>query len=632
MCGIVGIASSVALAEIDTRIASMMRRIAHRGPDDSGVRIDAARQVALGHQRLSIIDLSPAGHQPMTEVSGRLWLIFNGEIYNFEPIRAELEGHGHAFRSGSDSEVILYAYRQWGRDCVKRFNGMFALAIFDEDAQTLFVARDRIGKKPLYYSHDGTTFLFGSEAKAVVAGRTDREWPLDPDALNEYLTFGYILRDRSIFAGLRRLLPGHWMTYDLRRNELKTQPYWQPAAPAAPVGDGDTEELLRELESLADDSVRLRMIADVPLGVLLSGGVDSSIITALAARHSSRPVKTFTVTFPGGGVYDESEHARIVARHFGTEHHELPLPNADLELMRTLAHHLDEPLADPSVLPTYLISKLTRQHVTVALGGDGGDELFGGYGWYRDGVRMSSTRIPRVFRAAAARAAGLLPLGVRGRNYIRARGGDLLDYLITNSSVFDAATRRRLLKAGVANLDAPDQSKRALWPSVNDEVLQMSMLDLQTYLPDDILVKVDRASMAFALEMRAPLLDYRIVEFALQRVPSRLKVGQAGSRYLQRELARRLLPPELNLQRKQGFVMPIHEWLAGEWGDATLEALSAPEVGRWLDPKPARALLEGQRKGRTNGVRLFTLLMLALWLEGVAKPAAAAPVSCEVHA
>lgn len=623
MCGIVGFAASVPFADIDTRIASMMRRIAHRGPDDNGVRIDAARQVALGHQRLSIIDLSPAGHQPMTEVSGRLWLIFNGEIYNFEPIRAELEGHGHVFRSGSDSEVILYAYRQWGRDCVKRFNGMFALAIFDEDAQTLFIARDRIGKKPLYYSHDGTTFLFGSEAKAVVAGRTDREWPLDPDALNEYLTFGYILRDRSIFAGLRRLLPGHWMTYDVRRNEVKTQSYWQPAAPAQPVRDGDTEELLRELESLADDSVRLRMIADVPLGVLLSGGVDSSIITALAARNSSQPVKTFTVTFPGGGVYDESKHARCVAQHFGTEHHELPLPKADFEVMRGLAHHLDEPLADPSVLPTYLISKLTRQHVTVALGGDGGDELFGGYAWYRAGVRMASTRIPRVIRAAAASVAGLLPQGVRGRNYIRSHGGDLPDFLATSNTTFETSMRRALLRPEVAariDIDEPLRRRRALWPSVDDEVLQMSMLDLQTYLPDDILVKVDRASMAFALEMRAPLLDYRIIEFALQRVPSRLKVGEAGSRYLQRELARRLLPAELNLQRKQGFVMPIHEWLAGEWGDATLEALSMPEVGRWLDPKPARALLDGQRKGRTNGVRLFNLMMLALWLEGVARP------------
>lgn len=622
MCGIVGQVKVGGGIE-QPSVNAMMRRISHRGPDDSGVWISSDRCVALGHHRLSIIDLSPAGHQPMLDSSGTLRLIFNGEIYNFLELRSELGKAGSRFRSHSDSEVILEAYRTWGAGCVSRFNGMFALAIHDERARTLFIARDRMGKKPLYYARSGGRFLFGSEAKAVIAAKTDGEWPLDPQGLNSYFAFGYIPGERSIFAGVTKLPPGHSLTYDLVRDDFKVEPYWSidAAARSGTRERHDVEDLLSELDRLVDDSVRLRLIADVPLGILLSGGVDSSLITAMAARHSSRPLKTFTVTFPGGGAYDESAHARTVADHFRTEHHELPLPQADLSVLRAVAHHLDEPLADPSVLPTYLISKLTRSHVTVALGGDGGDELFGGYGWYRVGLQVDRNlrRVPSPVRRVAAAAAGLLPMGVRGRNYVRGHARDLAGFLINNSTMFEPRLRRALLRPSFNGSDLldPEHQKRVRWLGVGDPVLQMSLLDLATYLPDDILVKVDRASMAFALEMRAPLLDYRIVEFALSQVPSPLKATAEGSRYLERELARRVLPPMLDLNRKQGFVMPIHDWLRGEWGAAAIAAVERPDVKRWIDGSVARSLLAGQRKGRTNGVRLFGLLMFALWVEGL---------------
>ena len=637
MCGIVGLASSESMRNIG--IEAMMRKVAHRGPDDEGTWISSDRRVVFGHRRLAIIDLTPGGHQPMTDASQKLWLIFNGEIYNFQELRRELESAGFTFRTRSDSEVILQAYRRWGERCVDRFNGMFAFALYDAETEKVFFARDRIGKKPLFYCHQGTRLAFGSEAKAVIASRIDRQWPLDPHAVNAYLTFGYIPGERSIFAGVRRLLPGHSMTYDLRANRLSFSAYWAPSASLDPPNDVDADVLVSELEALLDDSVRLRMIADVPQGILLSGGVDSSLITAIAARHSSRRVKTFTVTFPGGGLYDESAHAQKVAEHFGTEHHELPLPTAGLDVLRKLAHHLDEPFADPSVLPTFLISQLTRRHVTVALGGDGGDELFGGYAWYRQGLTASKTlmRIPAPLRRIAARLAGSLPVGIRGRNFIRSQSGDLCHYQVTTATMFEPELRRKLLSQAIVadlgnDLELPERERCARWPAVSDPMLQMSLLDLQTYLPDDILVKVDRASMAVALEMRAPLLDYRIIEFALRRVPSHLKVADSGSRFLQRKLARRLLPPSLDLDRKQGFVMPIHEWLRGEWGAATVEVMRSPLASAWIEPAVADDLLKGQRKGRTNGIRLFTLLMFALWLEGAHSNEASAPMACAATA
>jgi asparagine synthase (glutamine-hydrolysing) len=358
----------------------------------------------------------------------------------------------------------------------------------------------------------------------------------------------------------------------------------------------------------------------VPLGILLSGGIDSSLITAIAARVSSQPIKTFTISFPGGGGYDEGPHARVVADHFNTEHYELPVPSGDLETLRTIATHLDEPIADPSILPTYLVSRMARQYITVALGGDGGDELFGGYSWYRLGLRTQRILklVPRTLRRMAASIVSGLPVGLKGRNYIRSIGDDLCYHRIVGSSIFDIEMRRHLFSLEMLeklgdSLDAPERYIRSHWLQGENGVLQMSALDLKTFLPDDILFKVDRASMAFALEVRAPLLDYRIVEFAFCRIPSMLKVNAGGNRFLQRRLAERFLPSSLDLTRKQGFVIPVHRWMAGEWGDETLRILADMDGRHLLNLDFIQGLLRGQRKGYSNGVRLFACLVFGLW-------------------
>jgi asparagine synthase (glutamine-hydrolysing) len=621
MCGIVGIADQRGVNP--EAVDRMLDRIAYRGPDDRGLWISRDRRVALGHLRLAIIDLSPSGHQPMLDAAGDAVLTFNGEIYNFQEIRSQLEREGFAFRTRSDSEVILAAYRRWGVDAIRRLNGMFAFAIYDNANRRVVLVRDRIGKKPLYFHHAAARLTFASEVKAIVS-TANRDWPFDPESVQAYFAFGYIPGERSIFRDIHRVLPGHVLTYDLERDVITSEAYWsiEKVISGRSVED-DSKHLQDELEVLLDDSVRHRLIADVPIGLLLSGGVDSSLATALAARHTQK-LQTFTVTFPGGGTFDERQHARIVADHFGTDHHELPLPRADFETLRVIANHLDEPLGDPSIVPTYLISRLTRKHVTVALGGDGGDELFGGYPWYRRSLNAERNleRLPAALRKAAAHVAGWMPPGVRGRNLVRAHAGDLREFVITCSTLFDAGQRRSLLRPMLArlgdqSLNFPEAFKRSLWPGVDDSVTNMSVLDLRSFLPDDILIKVDRASMAFALEMRAPFLDYRVVEFALQKVPSNLKVTVDASRRLQRELARKLLPPQLEMNRKQGFVMPIHEWFSGDWGDEVAELVRNDEVQEWLDPNIADDLLRGQRKGRTNGLRLFSIAMFALWLQGI---------------
>jgi asparagine synthase (glutamine-hydrolysing) len=623
MCGIAGLMFREGNI-LPEQLIQMRDSLSHRGPDDAGIWINNNHTVGMAHRRLAIIDLSPAGHQPMADQMERLRIVFNGEIYNFMELRRELESHGWPFRTKTDTEVILYAYHQWGEECVARFNGMFAFAIWDSSAQKLFMARDRIGKKPLYYYHNEHMFVFASECKAILSFL--HHYTLDSDALNCYFSFGYIPGEMCIFSGMHKMLPGHCLTYEPETDCMRTYPYWTLPLETHLRHKSvlDEESLLDELQILLEDSVRLRMISDVPLGVFLSGGVDSSLVTAVASKVSSSPVKTFTIGFPGGKNYDETPYASLVAKHFGTDHHLLPVPAAvDIDMLHTVAGHLDEPLADPSILPTYQVSQLTRRHVTVALGGDGGDELFGGYMWYRNGLQAERImkNVPRWFRTPVASLASFLPPGVKGRNYLISHANDLCHYMVNARSIFDLAARRLLFKddvietIGIENMDRPEKYKQSLWLKGEDSVLKMSVLDLKTFLPDDILFKVDRASMAFALEVRAPWLDYRIIEFAINKVLSFHKVCLTGTRWLQRKLADRLLPASLDLNRKQGFVMPVHEWMRGSWGDMTLEVLNKSQAREWINADFVEALLRGQRRGYSNGVRLFACLMFALWLE-----------------
>ncbi len=613
MCGLTGMASNAVRID-QQRLARQCGRLLHRGPDDSGAWISASGLVGLAHRRLAIIDLTAAGHQPMSSADGRLALVYNGEVYNFHELRSELEKTGRRFTGGSDSEVVLAAYQAWGEDCLKRFNGMFALAIYDEGGAgvppSLFLARDRAGKKPLYYCHGKELFQFASELKAI-----DSSGGIDPTALNYYLGLGYVPGAHCLAAGVKKLPPAHAARLDLKSFQLTTWRYWH-LPENRPVLGRDGEELADQVETLLGDSVRLRMISDVPLGVLLSGGLDSSLVVASAARQSPRPVKTFTIALPGSRL-DESGYARGVADYFATEHHVLEAGNPSLAIVEELAPFVDEPLADSSLLPAFMVSRLTRQHVTVALGGDGGDELFGGYldspTALADQARLGF--IPAGLLSAAARGAALLPAGVPGRNRLASFRGGPLQQMIWGSPYFDMALRRRILNRSLvtklgAGLGAPEFFLLDLFRQGKDPVDSMTRTHFGSILPDDFLVKVDRASMAHSLEMRSPFLDYRLIELAFGTIPSSWKVSGGETRRIQKILARRLLPPTLDINRKQGFSIPLDDWLRADRCRRAREHLSC--LPEFIEHREIENLIAGQMQGRANGARLFALIMLGI--------------------
>lgn len=612
MCGIVGIVSS--RAERVSDVTAMRDTLIHRGPDDAGDWRSPDGAAALGHRRLSIIDLSPAGHQPMVDASGTLSLTFNGEIYNFQELRCELQALGHRFRSTSDTEVVIESYRRWGSECVKHLNGMFAFGLYDAAARRVMLARDRAGEKPLFYAHTGGVLRFGSELKALMADPTFRR-ELDLEAFDCYLAYGYVPRERCILAGVKKLGQGNILVYDLEHDSCRTESYWQlPPPPSGP--SPQAERLVEELEALLLDSVRRQMAADVPVGILLSGGIDSSLITAMAARSGAGRVKTFTVAFPGHGSYDEGPYARMVANHFGTDHTELAAEPPGVDLLPTLARQYDEPIADSSIVPTYLVSRLIRRHATVALGGDGGDELFGGYPHYSWVQWQAGVRgfVPRPLRRFVAAFAGKhLPVGVRGRNYIIGAAEDSGHGLAHVNVYFDRLTRRRLLVGGSDRFSQVAESVRASPSGESHSLLrQATEADFTTTMCDGYLVKVDRASMLNSLEIRAPWLDYRLIEFAFGRVPDTLRATAHERKILPRLLAGKLLPPALDLKRKQGFSIPLATWLTGSWGPFFGDVLR--EADRTLlNQQVVQELLAGQQKGRANASRLFCLTMFELW-------------------
>lgn len=611
MCGICGVATPSGRVEPES-LARMTSTMTHRGPDDEGIWTSADGRVGLGHRRLSIIDLSAGGHQPMSDASGRLSISFNGEIYNFQELRTELESLGHGFRTRSDTEVILEAYREWGRAAVERLNGMFALAIYDREADRLLLARDRAGEKPLFYRHKEGAFRFTSELKAFLR-EPGFDASIDPHALNQYLAFGYIPGESSILRGVRKLPQGSTLTYDLRTDRIEVRPYWTLPPPVNGQPSSD-EELLDELERLLLDSVRMRLIADVPVGVMLSGGVDSSLVTAAAARVSSRPVRTFNISFPGHGAFDESAHARIVARHFGTEHVEMAAEPASVDLLPDLARQYDEPLADSSMIPTYLVSRLIRREAKVALGGDGGDELFGGYHHYEWVRRQDLIRraVPPPLRSMVSRAARRLPLGMRGRSYLVGTARDV-DWSMANANVyFDVDARRRLLAPSGLLVDEAAEQGKADLAHGRSAVQRAMAMDFRSYLVDDILTKVDRASMLTSLEVRAPLLDPRIIELAYGRVPDRLRAWKGRRKILLKMLGARMLPPELDLSRKQGFSIPLDRWFRGEWGVVMREILDDADP-HLFDRAAVGDLMRSQEKGIANAHRIFALVIFELW-------------------
>jgi asparagine synthase (glutamine-hydrolysing) len=609
MCGVTALADR----EGDTGrdLERMTSVLLHRGPDDGGVWQSPDGTLSLGHRRLSIVDLSAAGHNPMSWRDGRYWITYNGEVYNFHALRATLERSGARFMSQTDTEVILAAYEQWGTSCFARFNGMFALAIWDTATRRLVVARDRLGKKPLYYATYGQRFAVASELKAFAA---DPRFPrvVDPQAVACYLRYGYIPAPLTIYEHARKLEPGYFATID--QGVVQKQRYWDPLAAQIdpPRTPGEAEA---QLEQLLADAVALRTIADVPVGAFLSGGIDSSLIVALMQEQARTAVKTFTIRFEDP-EYDESEHAAAVARHLRTDHYEELCTERDmLEIAQMLADIFDEPFGDSSAVPTYLVARAARQRVTVALSGDGGDELFFGYPRYRH--HMQSRWLldaPRPLRRAMATAASVVPRRrfQRIAEVLRLDSDDQYRRFVTcwDDQGVEALSHCRAQ-------DAPAYSSARQRTARLPREMQPPLLDLVTYLPDDILTKVDRASMRVSLEARCPLLDYRVVEFAI-RLPLDLKWRNGRSKWILRQLLEKRVPRALVDRPKMGFGVPIARWLRGPL-HATADRLfrggeSLSAVG--VDVHYARARWHQFLGGRDDmATRIWNLFVLARWSE-----------------
>ena len=562
MCGIVGLIdfrSAVDAEEIRRAAATLYKR----GPDDSGVWISG--NVGLGHQRLAILDISPSGHQPMLSPDGRLVIVFNGEIYNFLELREQLNKTGVQWRSRSDTEVILAAYAKWGHDCVTRFHGMFAFAIWDQREKVLFAARDRMGVKPFYYSESPDGFAFASRPRALLALQPNLSRDLDEQAVRLYLEGGYVPAPYSIFRAIRKLPPAHWLVF--RGGRLQVERYWdfRRITPESAWEKRREEDLLDELDELLSRSVKSRMISDVPLGAFLSGGIDSSVVVAVMAKYSSRPVKTFTIGFEEK-QYDESLHALAVARHLETEHHCEHLKLDDLlRLLPTFCEEFDEPFFDYSAFPTMAVSRMARRRVTVSLSGDGGDELFGGYHYYQIARRLGPLyRWPNGFRCGLAALTGLVPRHrFRLLSAALRQNSDVRAFCFARSIVkdFEGVLAPEILCRTQSLLDLFTKAAECFPPGLDASEKAMR-LDAFYTLPDDYLQKVDVASMAFSLESRDPLLDQDLIEWAM-RLPLRWKLRGGQNKYLLRRLAYRYIPRHILDRPKKGFGVPLADWLRG---------------------------------------------------------------------
>jgi asparagine synthase (glutamine-hydrolysing) len=622
MCGVCGIYDSEQRPDTASRVRQMAATLQHRGPDNDGFYDSPA--CVLGHRRLRIIDLSPLGHQPMCNEDASIWITFNGEIYNYLELREELVKRGHLFRSRTDTEVILHLYEEVGDACLERLNGMFALAIWDAKRERLLVARDRFGKKPLYYTSDGRRFRFASELKALLVDRAvSRE--IDPEALSLYVSLGYIPCPRTIFRGCLKLPPASKLVVerDASTGGLKVtgpERYWTVRyAPDARLTEPDC---LVRIQELLRDAVRIRMYSDVPLGAFLSGGVDSSAVVAQMAAVSERPVETFSIGFDQAS-FDELRYAEVVAKQAGTNHHVFRCAPDALEVLPTLVHHFDEPMADASAVPTYYVSRIARTLVTVALSGDGGDEIFAGYTRYDNAMRrwqrMRALPGPLI-RGGFRLLSTLYPRRARGWGILNRHALRPLEAYIADMSAFLPSEVAVLVSQGKAaageNTDVFALARRLAEASGNGDFLsQMQYVDQMLYLPDDILVKVDRASMAVSLEVRAPLLDYRLAEF-MATVPSRLRYHGGETKYLLKKAMEGVLPREILYRDKMGFEVPLKHWFREGAREFARDVLLSRECRTrgFFDPEEVERILDRHGQGdRDFAQRIWTLLFFELW-------------------
>jgi asparagine synthase (glutamine-hydrolysing) len=619
MCGIAGfVESSSAPAPFDNDAARalahrMCEAIRHRGPDDEGLLVGDG--VALGMRRLSIIDLS-TGNQPIHNEDRTIWIVFNGEIYNFRELRRELEAAGHRFYTATDTEAIVHAYEEWGAAAIARLRGMFGLAIWDTRERTLLLARDRIGIKPLHYASVGGRLYFGSEIKSLLCA-PDLPRDLDLDALDHYLSFLYTPRDGSIFKHVEKLPPGHLLIW--RDGAVRVENYWR--LPAEETFSGSESDAVEALRAVLTDAVRSHLMSDVPLGAFLSGGIDSSTVVALMAQTSGGRVKTFSIGFDEP-AFDELAHARRVARHFDTDHHEFTVKPDGVRILDDLVAHFDEPFADSSAIPTWYVSEMARRHVTVVLSGDGGDELFGGYDRYLPHPRVAAfdRYSPAALRPVATVAAAALPHGSPGKNFLRHVGRDERGRYIDAIRFFSADEKPALLSYDVQRqLTSPDPEarlarhfnryRRLPWPT------QMMRFDAETYLPEDVLTKVDRMSMAHSIESRVPLLDNEVIAFAAS-LPASIKIRDGRRKHVLKEVAARLLPRDLIDRPKQGFGVPLGVWFRGNLRELFVDTLSArgSATGVYFQPAFVKRLLDEHLSGRRDHtLRLWQLVVFERW-------------------
>ncbi|MCY2993085.1 MAG: asparagine synthase (glutamine-hydrolyzing) [Planctomycetota bacterium] len=633
MCGITGaVWTDPQLAIEPPVLARMTEVLRHRGPDDGGsyfsdfrlrTPYEAMPGVALGFRRLSIIDVA-GGRQPLANEDGSVWIVFNGEIYNFSELRHRLEGAGHRFQTRSDTETIVHLYEDEGPACFRHLNGMFAVAIWDARQRRLVLGRDRLGKKPLVYRHEPGRLSFASELKSLLEiPGMPRE--IDPGAIDEYLTYQYVPHPRTIFRGIHKLPPGHVAVYS--DETLQVQPYWQPDFQVErPLPEAEAIERLRDV---FESAVELRLQSEVPLGAFLSGGVDSSLVVAIAQQKLAQPMKTFSIGFPVP-EYDETRYARLVATHLKTDHHEFQVTPDGMAILPQLVWHYDEPFADSSAIPTWYVSQLTRQHVTVALSGDGGDELFAGYPRYK-AVALSAT-LDRLWPLRWMFGSHLwqrLPSSTRQKSTLR-RFKRFCEVLHTPPlrryldwiGIFNEAARGSLYADEFLER-LPDRDPllflQAAWDRVRDRdpVTAMSLTDLVTYLPCDLMTKVDVASMAHALECRQPFLDYRVVELAAS-LPIGLKYRGGQGKRLLRAAFGHLLPRVIWTRRKMGFGVPLEHWFRNELRDLTHDVLLGTTAGQrgFFRPERVRQLVEQHERGEANHCyRLWALLILELWMQ-----------------
>ena len=618
MCGIAGIIKSDAQAVVDAEVVQRMcRTMVHRGPDDEGIYVNGP--AGLGMRRLAIIDLS-TGHQPLSNEDKTVWVVLNGEIYNFQELRVELERAGHRFRTQSDTEVICHLYEEHGETCVEMLRGMFAFALYDERKRLLLLARDRMGEKPLHYAQAGDSFVFGSEIKALLAAAPELR-ALNPEKLHYYFQFGYIPDPHSVFAKVHKLLPGHSLVFTSGKVHIRR--YWE-FPQFGTVETISEEECLEELERRLAEAVRLQMISDVPLGALLSGGVDSSTVVALMARASSRPVKTFSIGFRNAD-FNELHYARAVAERFGTEHHELYVEPNKGGTLEILTHILEEPFRDSSILPTYHVCAMARQHVTVVLNGDGGDELFAGYARYERNLKGNALNgLPRwMGRFYREHLYPHLPSSTVGRNFLyNATLSPRERYLDSVTHLPAWGRARQLFSGGFLALAGDGAQAPELFREyydcapAKDTLSRLQYLDAKTNLPFQLLTKVDRMSMACSLETRVPILDHCFVEWVTALSPQ-WKLNGRTKKYIFKKLAERVgVPPHVLHRPKQGFALPLIHWMRQEMKEDMIRILLEPRTLQrgYFNPVAVRGLLDEHFRGRRDrSDQIWMLLMLELW-------------------